>query len=201
MCMHKNIFQSKYSSAIPLEFKIMVALRILGRDSVADDIEELSGVGESTTNSIFKTFVKEFSTAFMDDYVHFPTGEDLLQCMELYRVLGVPGALGSVDCTHVRLRRCPVGVRWLCSGKEKFPTLSFLVVVDHNRRVQYVGPAHFGASNDKTISNNDPMMRSIHAGKFKDIEYILYNATGLSRAIMYILAKTGVFPNEVSNFM
>ena len=58
MCMHKNIFQSKYSSAIPLEFKIMVALRILGRDSVADDIEELSGVGESTTNSIFKNFVK-----------------------------------------------------------------------------------------------------------------------------------------------
>ena len=163
----------------------MVALRILGRDSVADDIEELSGVGESTTNSIFKTFVKEFSTAFMDDHVHFPTGEDLLQCMELYRVLGVPGALGSVDCTHVRLRRCPVGVRWLCSGKEKFPTLSFLVVVDHNRRVQYVSPAHFGASNDKTISNNDPMMRSIHAGKFKDIEYILYNATGLTLTLQY----------------
>ena len=87
--------------------------------------------------------------------------------------------------TFTFLRRCPVGVRWLCSGKEKFPTLSFLVVVDHNRRVQYVGPAHFGASNDKTISNNDPMMRSIHAGKFKDIEYILYNATGLTLTLQY----------------
>ena len=38
-----------HPSSIPLQFKIMVALRILGRDSVADDIEELSGVDESTT--------------------------------------------------------------------------------------------------------------------------------------------------------
>ena len=60
MCKARNVFQMKYASCIPIEFKIMVALCILGRGCTADDIEELSGIGESTANFIFKTVGKEF---------------------------------------------------------------------------------------------------------------------------------------------
>ena len=105
----------KYKLFVPIELKILVALRILGRDAKADDIAELSDVGESTANhNIFKTFVREFSKTVLSDYIKFPEGDDLLRSMETYRVLGMPGAIGSVDCTHVRLQRCPT-LRWLCS--------------------------------------------------------------------------------------
>ena len=90
MCKERNVFRMKHSGTIPIEFKIMVALRILGRGSTADDIEELSGIGESTANSIFKTFVSEFSRAFLEHFVNFPEGEDLQRCMEVYFTLIVP---------------------------------------------------------------------------------------------------------------
>ena len=177
----------------------MVALRILGRGCTADDIEELSGIGESTANYVFKTFVKEFSKAFLEEYVHFPVGEQLLKCMEVYRVLGVPGALGSADCTHVSLGKCPEGLRWLCIGKEGYPTLSFFVIVDHHRRVQYVSSAHYGGCNGITVSKNDPMLRSIREGKFKDTEYVLYDKDGVLTLCKgaYLITDNG-FPEDWS---
>jgi hypothetical protein len=114
-------------------------------------------------------------------------------------VLGFPGALGSADCTHVRLGKCPEGLRWLCNGKEGFPTLSFFVIVDHNRRVQYVGSAHYGACNDITISKNDPMITSIREGKLRNIEYVLYNKDGVPTLCKgaYLITDNG-FPDDWS---
>ena len=85
----------------------MAALRILGRDSKADDISELSEIDASTVNYIFKTFVTEFCEAFASEYIKMPSGTELLKTMEVYRILGMPGAVGSMDCTHIRLARCP----------------------------------------------------------------------------------------------
>jgi hypothetical protein len=41
MCKEANIFHMRYDSKVPLELKLMACLRILGRDSKADDISEL----------------------------------------------------------------------------------------------------------------------------------------------------------------
>ena len=156
ICRDANIFSMQNHSYMSIEFKILIALRVLGRDAKADDINELINIGESTATYIFKTFVTEFSKVFMSTFVKFPEQEELLDIMETYRMLGFPGAIGSVDCTHVRLNRCPNNLKWLCTGKEAYPSLSFLVIVNHFRQVLHVGNACFGASNDMTISRNDP---------------------------------------------
>lgn len=52
LCADKNIFQQRRTSAIPDEIKILMCLRILGRNSCADDASELSGIKESTCNHI-----------------------------------------------------------------------------------------------------------------------------------------------------
>ena len=98
--------------------------------------------------------------------------------MEMYRVLGFPGCIGSADCTHVRMQRCPKSLRFLCTGKEQYPSIAFFVVCDHFRRVLYVGGGSFGASSDKTIANNDPLMLQFLQGDFKDLEYVLYDENG-----------------------
>ncbi len=55
--------------------------------------------------------------------------------MEVYARLGLPGAMGSMDCTHVNWDMCPVKLAHLCTGKSGKPTLAFEVVVDHSRRI------------------------------------------------------------------
>ena len=52
-----NIFEEFRGGKIAVEFKIMIGLRILGRDNCADDISEYLNIGESTTSPIFKQFV------------------------------------------------------------------------------------------------------------------------------------------------
>ena len=74
-----------------------------------------------------------FSEALYDLYVRPPEGEELLVVMERYRRLGFPEAIGSVDSTHVKWSMCSKDDRWLASGKEGYPTLSFEVVVSHSR--------------------------------------------------------------------
>ena len=54
-CEDANIFEIKdpIRVRVPTEFKILAALRILGRGNCAQDIEEFSGIKESTCFSIF----------------------------------------------------------------------------------------------------------------------------------------------------
>ena len=104
-CKEGNIFSTRYNS-IPAEFKVLVALRCLGRDAVCDDCEELSNISEKTCNVILKQFIKEYPKKFGHLYIKMSTGDELLNDMEVYRCLGFPGAIGSADCTHIKLDKC-----------------------------------------------------------------------------------------------
>ena len=119
-CTERNIFGSKAKKDgslcghIPMEFKLLIGLRILGRGNCADDMAELSGAGESTVNWIFKAFVRGFAAAFREDFIYLAEGDELERVLEVYKRLGFPGACGSMDCTHVKWNRCPVNLSNAC---------------------------------------------------------------------------------------
>lgn len=106
-----NVFPSKYQSRIPVEIKAMIGLRILGRGNCADDISELSGVGCSTVHAIWHQFIRGIERSMFPVYVTPPTGNHLKTVMDTYARLGFPGAVGSVDCTHVAWNKCPIALK------------------------------------------------------------------------------------------
>lgn len=170
-CKEKNIFELKGRGhfTIPIEFKLLIALRILGRDAVADECEELSFVSESTCHYIFKKFVTNYSKHFYDQYVKCPVGNDLLKVMEVYRRLGFPGCVGSIDCTHVKWSMCSKDEKWKASGKEGYPTLSFEAVVTHDRLCIHLSIAFLGSYNDITISKNDIFIQWLLSGLLSNV--------------------------------
>ena len=113
-----NVFETKRSSRIPVEFKILVSLRMMGRDTCADTAKELTGMGESTCNYLLKKFAEGFRAKLYAKYVKIPQGEKLVKIMKTYARLGVPGAIGSMDCTRLKWGICPSTVRQSCTGKE-----------------------------------------------------------------------------------
>ena len=125
LCKEHNIFDNVGEDQIPIEIKILMCLRILGRNAICDDIKEFNGdcIGESTINDIFKKFVTNFAKRIYPKIVKLPTDEKLQSIMRIYEKLGLPGCLGSMDITHVDWGRCPSFLRRLCTGKEKHPTL------------------------------------------------------------------------------
>ena len=129
---------------VPIELKVMVALRILGRGNCLDDIYEMSGVPSSSISTILHQFVYGMVANYFTDYVHMPVDERLFNVMEMYAMLGFPGAAGSMDATHLRLGKCPAALAALCQGKEPFPTLGFMCVVDHSKMINYASDAYYG---------------------------------------------------------
>lgn len=112
----------------PVDIKLLCCLRILGRDDCFDAIEEHSNVPEKTVWWIFKIFLRNFSMCLKDRVVRPPKeGIELSKVMQVYTKMGFPGAIGSVDATHIRWHMCPVDKVHLATGKEKYPSVAFQV--------------------------------------------------------------------------
>ena len=140
MCKDDNVFDLAYhrKDAVPIEFKILLSLRILGRGNYYDDINELSSVPNSSIPTYFHTFCRRFAVLYFDEFIRFPAESSLRERMAHYTALGLAGGMGSLDCTHVWWNHCPEWLRNLCIGKEGFPTLAFLLCCDHNRNIIHV---------------------------------------------------------------
>jgi hypothetical protein len=78
-----NLFNQKRQGKIPFEFKLLIGLRILGRDLACDELDELLNIGGSTINTIFKQFVQGMATKLYDRHVHVPQGAELDKVVEV----------------------------------------------------------------------------------------------------------------------
>ena len=196
LCLEKDVFRMKQNSLIPIEIRLMICLRILGRGEYFDTVSELCRASKSAVELIFKLFVVNFSESFFDTYIRQPTDERVIkETMNTYAKLGLPGAIGSMDVTHVHWAACPTILRHECKGKESDPTLAFQVIVNHMRLILYVSDIFHGPVNDKIITRNDSFPRELMEGSFLDIPYCLYDEQGRPRVCrgVYLIVDGGYF--------
>jgi len=89
-CKEVNIFDMKnpYSTnlKIPIELKILIALRMLGRDLCCDDIFEMSLVPISSCNRFYKQFIKGITEKLYSRYVYLPEGNELNNIQRMYQM-------------------------------------------------------------------------------------------------------------------
>jgi hypothetical protein len=87
-------------------------------------------VPEKTVWWFFKIFLKNFPRVLFKDVIRLPReGVELEKVMNVYRKMGFPGAVGSVDATHIRWHMCPVEFVHAATGKEKYPSVAFQVCI------------------------------------------------------------------------
>lgn len=130
LCKEMNVFEVKVVSRvkIPVEIKLLCCLRVLGRDECFCTIEEMSDVPEKTVWWFFKIFIVNFPKCLKNEVLRPPReGDELEKVMNVYKKMGFPGAVGSVDATHIRWHMCPVEKVHLAQGKEKYPSVAFQV--------------------------------------------------------------------------
>ena len=73
------------------------------------------------------------------------------------------------------------------------PTLSFLCVVDHNKRIMVCSDDYCGAANYKQIVKVVPEMQALFSSLLEDVQYTLYNAEGheVVEQAAYLIADGG----------
>jgi hypothetical protein len=119
-----------------IQVKHLSVLRVLGRGVCFDEMYDGSGLSESTLSRFFHRFTSIFASRMFHKVVVPPkTPEELGRIVNVYTMLGLVGAVGSTDCTHVPLGKCPASWRNVCVGKEGFPTLSYSMTCDHTRKI------------------------------------------------------------------
>ena len=168
-------------------------------------MEELSWMPESTVRLSFIQFVKGMKRLLLDTTVCYPkTPAGLRKIADVYDLLGLPGALGSCDCTQIPWSGCPAERQNICTGRYGYPTVSFLVICDHFGRILYCSNGYPGSTSDLTIAANDPFTRDIINGEyglFKNHEFILFDDTGSPMKFMgaYLVTDQGF--QKLSCFM
>jgi hypothetical protein len=179
----------------PIELKILGCLRILGRGTVLDGIEELSYIAKPTISLFFHLFCEKVVELLYDDWVVVPTScEDISKCMGPYFAVGLDGAIGSCDVVHVHWERCPANMKNLFTGKEGFSTIAYQMICDHAGRVMSCTSGFYGACNDKTIIRFDSVVSDLRLGKlWAGVKYELLKRNGnvVERESPYIIVDGG----------
>jgi hypothetical protein len=147
---------------ISLSLQILGVLRVLGRSTCYDGIEELSKGSAESHRVFFHSFFAKFVEKHFEEYVHPPeSDEEIATVMNIYERLGPPSAIGSVDCVHCRWDMTPAGLYNQCKGKEGYPTSAWEAVVDHHMKFRSVTNCFLGASNDQTIMKYDQYLNDV----------------------------------------
>ncbi len=73
-------------------------------------IPTLANINVTKHSNFFKRFV-QFIYNMRSEYIYLPMNkEELLPVMKLYKEVGLPGCIGSVDVVYVTWSNCPAGV-------------------------------------------------------------------------------------------
>lgn len=96
---------------IPVDNKLLSALRVFGRGmTVFDDVDH-SGMTPQTIRHSVKDVARIVSENLFDKWVHPPRNHDEMQAaMAMYEDIGLPGCFGSMDATHIPWDCCPHAV-------------------------------------------------------------------------------------------
>jgi hypothetical protein len=179
-------------NAAPLELKVLGVLRLLGRGGPFDDLFDGSGIHENTHRTFFEQFCNKFVSELYTEFIHVPENEELNEVTEIYRKLGFPGCVGSVDVVHVWWDMVPYEMKACCTGKEKIPTLAFEVVCDHHKKIRAVTPSHVGSMNDKSIVRFDAFVMAVKNKKlYDDLEFTLQKRNQLTNEVEDVKVRGG----------
>ena len=93
---------------IELNMLVLGGLRYIGSGCSFDLIEEATNVSDSIRRKFIKYRFSVWEQKFCNEIVSLPESNDDLHCIGgLYKILGVPGYIGSTSCVHIVWNKHP----------------------------------------------------------------------------------------------
>ena len=111
LCNHDDFWRQKPDGTGKLgllpEQKMTVALRMLAYGAAADQCDEITRMGASTTLKCLKKFCRQVECLYLRWFLRAPTVADLQRLLNMGDKRGFPGMIGSIDCMHWKWKNCP----------------------------------------------------------------------------------------------
>lgn len=150
----------------PIEMKVSAWLLVLHEGVSFEHAAWVCCVSEPVVRRFFHAWNAWLVKHEYPKHVYPPSTEHDIQRTEAkFAKMGYPGAITTIDATHVEWLQCPAMHAWRCTGKDGYPTRSYNCAIGPNKEFHHVHRSHPGAQNDKTIARFDPFMQGFYTGR------------------------------------
>jgi hypothetical protein len=98
---------------------------------------------------------------YQHEYLSKPSKEEIKEIVALHKHKhDIDGLLGSLDCTHIYWKNCPVAWKGQYQGRNATPFI-LESVYDFHGYMWYLSYGHCGCLNDINVLNRSPLLESM----------------------------------------
>ena len=152
------------------EVQVACAIRQLALGEAPKNLVDVYGMGATTIRKCLEKFCTEFVDLYEDKYLNFNL-EEVVRLNET--VHGIPGLMGSLDCTHVQWDQCPKGFAASFRGRSGHPSLILEAVADAERRFVHFYWGTPGAQNDINVLRASTLLDKLCDGSYPSTHFCL----------------------------
>lgn len=175
----------------PLQ-KLVSAFRVLAYGESYDRCDEYTRLSKTTINEATNSLIDFIVDTYKDTYLRQPNNDELAAILTRNAQRGVPGCIGSIDCSHWTWRNCPKGHSGMYQSYKKKWTIVMETVCDEDLYIWHFFIGTPGSNNDLNFLRQSPLYHDVISGWWPPRSFP-YTLNGRTRSLLYYLAD-GVYP-------
>lgn len=175
----------------PLQ-KLVAAFRVLAYGEAYDRTDEYVRLSRSTIEKATKSFIDFIVDTYEHIYLRRPNNEELAIILKRNAERGMPGCMGSIDCSHWTWRNCPRAHAGMYQGYKKKRSIVMETVCDEDLFIWHFFIGTPGSNNDLNVLRQSPLYFDVISGVWPPRTFD-YTLNGRTRSLLYYLAD-GIYP-------
>ena len=177
--------------AHPLQ-KVVAAFRVIAYGEAPDRTDEYVRLSASTIAMSVRELMRFIVDEFGPSYLRPPTTEELQRILTRNAERGMPGCMGSLDCSHWEWRNCPKAFAGMYQNRHGKRSVVMETVCDEDLWIWHLFVGCPGSHNDLNVMHVSPLYLSVTNGEWPPRTFS-YTANGTTRTLLYYLVD-GIYP-------
>jgi Plant transposon protein len=156
---------------ISMEAKLLLPLKTMAYGVAPHTFRDYFSMSKTMARACCVQFDVAIIQIYENEYLRAPTKADIKSICSLHKkVHTFDGMFGSLDCSHIYWKNCPVGWHGAFKGKEKKPTIILEAISDYHLFIWHASFGYAGTLNDKSVLNMSPFLTQLTDGQFEEVE-------------------------------
>jgi len=170
--------------------KVAAALRVLGYGEPFDRADDYCRLSRSTIDMYTRRLTHFIIDKWKPTYLRRPNAEELEHILTRNAARGMPGCMGSIDCTHWTWAKCPKALAGQYKDRNGKISVVIETVCDEDLYIWHSFVGCPGTYNDKSVLVASPLILDVNDGTWPPRIYN-YTLNGRSRRLLFYAADQG----------
>ena len=172
--------------------KVVGAFRVLAYGETYDRADEYVRLSKATISIAVHKLIDFVVEEYAASYLRAPSDAELRVILDRNKARGMPGCIGSIDCSHWRWRSCPTALHGQHQNRKGYRSVLLETVCDEDTYVWHMNVGAAGRNNDVNVLKLSPLYHAIVAGTWPP-RTMTFTVNNRTRTMAYYLAD-GIYP-------